>query len=296
MIRLRFRPPYDWEWLIEFLAVRATPGVEAVTADSYRRTVAFNGWKGTFEVRRPDGADYLALRAQFPSHGIRDHVVGRVRRIFDLDAEPEEIRDHLTKDPRLAPLVKANPGLRVPGAWDGFELAVRAILGQQVAVKAATTLAGRLAHRFGARSKNAPHGEPGVFFPSSARLSRADVSKLGLPKARARAIRNLAQAFSRDELSFDPTTDLETFVKEMTRVEGVGEWTAHYVAMRLGQRDAFPATDLGLLRGASSGSKGIQPKTLRRRAEKWRPFRAYAAVYLWKNYGARLERRRGKRR
>ena len=270
--------------------MRATPGVEAVDGDSYCRTISLGGRRGTFEVRRVAGRNYLALRIDFPDPNAFPQIAERARRIFDVDTDPRKVSSHLRRDARLAPFVEAHPGLRVPGAWDGFELAVRAVLGQQVAVKAATTLAGRLAVRYGERFRD---GELGVIFPSPEVLSRADPSRLGLPKARARAIPQLARAVGRGELSFNGRADLRTFVKQMKRLPGIGEWTAQYVAMRaLSHPDAFPATDLGLLRGASTGRKGLQPKTLLGRAEKWRPFRAYAAMYLWKNYGMKMSRKR----
>jgi AraC family transcriptional regulator of adaptative response / DNA-3-methyladenine glycosylase II len=266
--------------------MRATPGVEAVDRDSYRRTISFDGRFGTFEVRRVAGRDYLELRIDFPDPDAFPQIAERAGRIFDVDTDPRAVSSHLRRDARLSPLVEAHPGLRVPGAWDGFELTVRAILGQQVTVKAATTLAGRLAFRYGERFSD---GELGVIFPRAEVLSKADPSGLGLPKARAQAIPQLARAVCRGELSFNGTPDLRAFVRQMKRVPGIGEWTAQYVAMRaLSHPDAFPATDLGLLRGASSGRKGIQPKTLLGRAEKWRPFRAYAAMYLWKSYGMKM--------
>jgi AraC family transcriptional regulator of adaptative response / DNA-3-methyladenine glycosylase II len=237
--------------------MRATPGVEAVDRDSYRRTISFDGRFGTFEVRRVAGRDYLELRIDFPDPDAFPQIAERAGRIFDVDTDPRAVSSHLRRDARLSPLVEAHPGLRVPGAWDGFELTVRAILGQQVTVKAATTLAGRLAFRYGERFSD---GELGVIFPRAEVLSKADPSGLGLPKARAQAIPQLARAVCRGELSFNGTPDLRAFV----------------------------ATDLGLLRGASSGRKGIQPKTLLGRAEKWRPFRAYAAMYLWKSYGMKM--------
>ncbi len=181
-------------------------------------------------------------------------------------------------------MVDAYPGLRVPGAWDGFELAVRAILGQQVSVKGATTLAGRLALAYGRRFRE---GELGVLLPTPEVLAKADPTRLGLPRARARAILHLARAVCQGQLSFNGVSELRRCVAQMKDVPGIGEWTAQYVAMRaLSHPDAFPATDLGLLRGASSGSRGLKAKTLLQRAEKWRPFRAYAAMYLWKKYGS----------
>lgn len=284
MIRLSFRPPYDWDSLVEFLSLRATPGVEVVDKSSYRRTISLGGYLGTFEVRRVAKRNYLELGIDFPDPQSFPYIVQRARGIFDVDTDPVEVARHLRQDKRLLALVDAYPGLRVPGAWDGFELAVRAILGQQVSVKGATTLAGRLASGYGQRFRK---GELGVLFPTPEVLAKANPARLGLPQARARAILHLASAVCQEQLSFNGQSGLRTFVAQMKDVPGIGEWTGQYVAMRaLSHPDAFPATDLGLLRGASSGSRGLKPKTLLTRAEKWRPFRAYAAMYLWKNYGA----------
>ena len=283
MIRLSFRPPYDWDSLVEFLSVRATLGVEMVDESTYRRTISLGGYWGTFEVRRVTRRNYLELGIDFPNPQSFPYIVQRARRLFDVDTDSGEVARHLRQDRRLIALVDAYPGLRVPGSWDGFELAVRAILGQQISVKGATTLAGRLALGYGRRFRK---GELGVLFPTPEVLAKANPARLGLPLARARAIPHLARAVCQRQLSFNGAAGLRPFVAQMKDVPGIGEWTAQYVAMRaLSHPDAFPATDLGLLRGASSGSRGLKPKTLLQRAEKWRPFRAYAAMYLWKNYG-----------
>lgn len=299
MIRLPFRQPFHWSSLVEFLSLRATPGVEVVDADSYRRTLSLGGVHGTFEVRRIAHRNFLELNIDFPEPGAFPEIVGRVRHIFDLDTDPREVSRHLRRDPRLAPLVDRFPGLRVPGAWDGFELAVRAILGQQVSVKAATTFAGRLADAYGKKMRDSRSEGLEVLFPPAEVLSQVEPSRfggLGLPSSRAQAILRLADSVRRREVVFDRTVDPNTFMSQVTKVPGIGAWTAQYVAMRaLGQPDAFPVTDLGLLKGASSGSRALEPKTLLRRAEKWRPFRAYAAMYLWKSYGIKLSRKVTKR-
>ena len=200
----------------------------------------------------------------------------RVRRLFDLRADPAEIAARLAQDPALAPRVARRPGLRLPGAWDGFELAVRAILGQQVSVKGATTLAGRLVLAFGAPI-DAARGLTHVF-PRAETLAGVDCAAVGLPAARAEAIRRLAVAVARCELVFGAVADPNRFVEDFMKLPGIGEWTAQYVAMRaLGEPDAFPSADLGLLRGAGVA----KPKELEARAEAWRPWRAYAAMHLW---------------
>ncbi len=281
IFRLAYRPPYDWEPLIEFLSLRATPGVEAVTPDSYRRTIALGGHKGTIDVRPIKREDALEVRVVFPDPTALFQIIERVRRIFDLGADPEEIERHLRTDPQLGPLLAAWPGQRVPGGWSGFELGVRAILGQQVSVKGATTLAGRLAARFG-EPHQAGDGLD-LISPTPEKLAGEDLSVIGLPKARARAIQELAKAVSSGGISFEAgsASDLGERLRE---VPGIGEWTAQYVLMRaLGEPDAFPSSDLGLLRAVSAGGEKPTPRQLEAMAENWRPWRAYAAMYLWRS-------------
>ena len=284
-LRLGFRPPYDWKSLVAFLSPRATPGVEAVAEDSYCRTIELGGRSGRFEVRPAPGENCLKLRVEFPSSKVLLRIVERVRRTFDLDADPAQISELLGSDPRLGRLARAHPGIRVPGAWDGFELGVRAILGQQVTVKGATTLAARLVRRFGGRlgSAGSNGGRPELIFPKAPELSRADLTGIGLPRARAMAIRKFAAAVCRGEIRFELPLEREQFLAQLTAIPGIGEWTAEYVAMRaLGDPDAFPATDLGLLRSVGDGRNKMTPAKLRDLSEAWRPWRAYAAMILWK--------------
>jgi len=200
--------------------------------------------------------------------------------MFDLNADWPSIAKTLRSDPVMSASVQADPGIRVPGCWNGFELAVRAILGQQVTVKGATSLAGRIAARFG---KNF-HGPQGLahLFPSPETLATANLTSVGLTTARAETIRALARAVSAGHIKFEGVVDSEEFLRRLCEIPGIGQWTAQYVAMRaLGEPDAFPSTDLGLLRALSLTSS----KELERRAEPWRPWRAYAAVYLWRMAG-----------
>ncbi len=273
--RLAFRPPYDWGALIAFLEPRATPGVESVTNGSYRRTISLDGEAGFIEVRPVDRTPCLEVRVHYPDPRALLNILERVRRMFDLGADPGEIARHLRRDSWLAPSVERRPGLRVPGAWDGFELAVRAVLGQQVTVKGATTLTGRIAAEFGR------HSEYGVLFPTAEALAEADYKHTGLTGKRAQTLRELARATSRGVISFEGAWDLDSFVEAFTAIPGIGAWTAHYVAMRaLGEPDAFPTHDLALLRAAAvEGCAG--PRELSERAEAWRPWRSYAAMHIW---------------
>lgn len=292
--QLAYRPPYDWNAIARFLAAHATPGVESASEHFYRRSIVLNGKAGWIEVRKAKGKDALELLVRFSDSRGLFEIVERVRRMFDVAADPEEIANCLRGDRVLRPLVKARPGLRLPGAWDGFETAVRTILGQQVSVAGATTLAGRLVNRFG-ESLNGSGADGLTFlFPTPEKLARADLSAIGLPKSRAEAIRGLARAVAEGRIVFGSTITLDEFVERMVTLPGIGDWTAHYVAMRaLGEPDAFPAADLALIKMFSTEEKAITVRELIARAEAWRPWRGYAAMHLWKEY---TERRTGTQR
>lgn len=289
-VRLSYRSPFDWPAVLAFLAGRATPGVEQLVGNAYLRTVSINDQRGVIECRSDDNADSLCLSL----HGISTHalfeVVQRGRELFDLDAPVADIAKAFTTDKRLDKLLRQNPGIRVPGAWDGFELTIRAILGQQVSVKAATTMTGRIAERYGERfelPESVSAMRDGVhldrLFPSPARLARARFNNIGLVKSRAETIRRVASAVLNGELGFDTAQDPDQFCRTLTSIRGIGDWTAQYVAMRvLKNPDAFPASDLGLLKAFDDAGQGrISATELRRYAEPWRPWRAYAALLLW---------------
>lgn len=278
---LRYRAPYDWPAVLDFLRTRAIAGVESVNADTYRRTIGFDGLQGIVMVQ---AAKNNALRAtiRFPKLSALPGIIARLRRLFDLTADPEAIAAHLHKDSILAPLVAARPGLRVPGAWDGFELAVRAILGQQITVSAAARLAGKLVARYG---EPLHHPEPGLthVFPQPNVLADADLAKLGMPGNRGRALSAIAAAVVADPHVFTASRELDEAIMQLHALPGIGEWTAQYIAMRqLREPDAFPAADIGLMR-AMADSAGVRPtpSELLARAEQWRPWRAYAAQHLW---------------
>jgi AraC family transcriptional regulator of adaptative response / DNA-3-methyladenine glycosylase II len=282
-LRLPYRAPFDWHAMLQFFAGRATPGVESVAGDAYRRTISINDEHGIVEVRPGIQSGYLSMTL----HGVRTNVlfevIQRMRELFDLDAPVAEIGAVLGGDERLRTELQKHPGVRVPGAWDGFELTVRAILGQQVSVKAATTLAGRIAARYGEPLQVAGSDDPALsrVFPTPGRLRLARLSNLGLVRSRAETIRRVAAAAALGDLRFDPTQDMEAFCASLTAIRGVGDWTAQYVAMRvLKHPDAFPATDLGLLKALMHPER-TTPAVIRQRAEAWRPWRAYAAMLMW---------------
>jgi AraC family transcriptional regulator of adaptative response / DNA-3-methyladenine glycosylase II len=273
---LRYRPPFNWDGLLDFLAPRATPGVEVVENGRYRRTISLQNHTGWIEAALDRAANAVSLRIHFPEPRWLFLIVEQVRRLFDLAAEPTEIALHLGSDPLLADRIAARSGLRVPGCWDGFELAIRAILGQQVTVRGATTLAGRLVRAFG--TPIAVDEGLTYLFPPPEKLADADLSRIGLPRARAHCIRSLASAVCDGAIAFSGVSDVDDFRARFCELPGIGDWTAQYVAMRaLGEPDAFPSSDLGLFHAT-----GIHnARKLEERAQTWRPWRAYAAMYLW---------------
>ncbi len=278
---LRYQPPYDWDAMLSFLAARAIPGVEHVAGREWQRSIEIDGDQGTVSVR-PHESHALSAAICFPKLTALPVIIGRLRRVFDLAADPLAIASHLVHDPALAPLLKARPGLRVPGAWDGFELAVRAVLGQQITVVAARRLAGRLVAAYGAPLAE-PAGELTHVFPRPEPLASADLTTLGMPRARATALSAVAAALIADPDLFGARRSLEEAIEKLRTIRGIGNWTANYIALRqLREPDAFPAADIGLIR-AMAGEMGHRPSAeeLSRRAEIWRPWRAYAAQHLW---------------
>ena len=280
-VKLPYRMPFDWRALLMFFSARATPGVEWVDGDRYLRTVTIDGQAGAIEIRRDAAGIALTL------HGIGTPgifpVVQRCREMFDLDAPMQDIANVLSRDAVLGQLLNKTRGVRVPGAWDGFELTVRAILGQQVSVKAATTIAGRITRTYGEPFRDQGFSNLTHVFPAPERLARARFNNTGLTRRRAATLRRVAQAVVNGSLSFDASQDPEAFRESLIAIPGIGEWTAQYVAMRaMKNPDAFPAADLGLLRAFDEpGRQRLRPTQLEEMSQGWRPWRAYAAVLLW---------------
>jgi len=284
-LRLRYRPPYDWDSMLAYLKARAIPGVEVVENSCYQRTVEVDDSIGLVEVVHLSQQQSLGVAIRFPNVRSLPAIVARVRRLFDTGADIETIDEHLSRDAGLAPLVAQRPGLRAPGGWDGFELAVRAILGQQVSVAAARRLAGELVVRHGTPLPADSGGHPKLshVFPTAARLAVTESIGLGMPAARLSSLKALAETAAGDRNLFRAFGTIEEAITRFRSIRGVGEWTAQYIALRaLRETDAFPASDAGLLRGARL-IPGIQPSPalLLKRAESWRPWRAYAAQHLW---------------
>lgn len=272
VLRLPFQPPFDWAATVSYLAARAIAGVEVVDGGVYRRTIGVDGHPGVLELSLGDGdEDHLLLTAHLPRYEGLIHVVQRARDLANLD---HPVAEALAS---LGALASARPGLRPVGAWDPFEVGVRAIVGQQVSVAGATTMIGRLVERHGTPVRGLAELGLSHVFPSAEDLREADLSGIGLTTARQAAIRSFAAAVADGSLPLDRSLPLERFVAEVAALPGLGPWTAQYLALRLGEPDAFPAGDLGLRRGAGVATAA----ELAALAESWRPHRATAAVHLW---------------
>jgi AraC family transcriptional regulator of adaptative response / DNA-3-methyladenine glycosylase II len=284
-LSLAYRGPLAWEALLRFLAARAIPGVECVTESAYQRTVGIGDHRGWLRVSQDEGRRLLKVDVATALAPALPALLVRLRNLFDLDARPDVIAEHLSRDPRLAASLERQPGLRVPGAFDSTELAMRAILGQQVSVRGASTLAGRVAERFGepietplpCLNRIAPTAE------SLAAAAPGALAESGLPRSRAEALQNLARAIAQSKIDLEPGVDPTGTVAKLSELPGIGPWTAEYIAMRaLRWPDAFPGGDLGLLKATGLKSK----KGLETAAQGWRPWRAYAAMHLWEDLAA----------
>jgi AraC family transcriptional regulator, regulatory protein of adaptative response / DNA-3-methyladenine glycosylase II len=272
-LRLTYQGPLDWDSLLSYLGARAIPGVEHLSGETYRRTVVVAGDPGVLELSR-GGDDHLVLVIHLPHWEGLVHLVARARRIANLDLDLDEPAAHLAGDSIIGPMLGARPGLRPPGTWDPFEAGVRVIIGQQVTIAGANTLAGRLVERFGTPVPGLRNLGLTHTFPSASTLAVADLADIGLPSARQETIRSFARAVSEDTIRLDGSVGLDELVGSLTAIDGLGSWTANTLALRLGEPDAFPATDLGLRRA-------LDAPTLGRLADRWRPWRALAATHLW---------------
>lgn len=279
-LTLAYRPPLNWSAMLRYLAARAIPGVECVNDGAYYRTVKIGEHRGWLSVSAAGDRHVLLVDLATTLASALPSILARLRKLFDLDARPDMIDGHLALDPLLKSSVRQHPGLRVPGAFDGFELGLRAILGQQVSVRGASTLTGRVAERFGEVIET-PLASLNRVTPTAQAIlktSVATLAKLGLPKARAACLHGFAGAVHRGEIQLDSALAPQNLLDRLMKLAGIGAWTAQYIAMRaLRWPDAFPTGDLGLLKAAQLKSA----KALEKTAEPWRPWRAYAAMHLW---------------
>jgi AraC family transcriptional regulator of adaptative response / DNA-3-methyladenine glycosylase II len=277
-LRLLYRPPLDWESMRRHLADRAIPGIVQVAGDVYRRTIEVDGEAGVIELE-PGGRDSLLLRAYVPDwHGLL-HLVRRARRVFNLDAALTDATAQLRRDPVCRRLLELRPGLRPPGTWNPFETGVRAIVGQQMSLTAANRITGRLVERCGEPVRGWDRLGLTHIFPTPAALANNDLRGLGLNRSRAEAVRRFAEAVHQDVVRLDRSVPLDTLVAALTSIPGVEAWTAQYIALRLGEPDAFPTDDLGLQRAVAelespSPATPLDP-------DSWHPWRAFVATHLW---------------
>jgi AraC family transcriptional regulator of adaptative response / DNA-3-methyladenine glycosylase II len=282
-VQLEFRPPLAWKSLLAYLRLRAIPGVEMADETHYRRTVAIGAAKGWIAVSMHPGNGALNLEISPPLTPVIGAVIGRVKQLFDLGAAPDSVRAVLRHDEILAATVRRLPGLRVAGAFDGFELAVRTVLGQQISVKGASTLAGRWAQSFGEPIAT-PYAQLNRVSPTAERtaaVAAGEIAALGMVGSRAHCVAGLAQAVSQRKIVLAFASNVEAQIESLMSLPGIGHWTANYIAMRaLHWPDAFPTGDLVLMRAA-----GANQRQLQQRSEAWRPWRAYAAHYLWQSLG-----------
>jgi AraC family transcriptional regulator of adaptative response / DNA-3-methyladenine glycosylase II len=279
-LRLPFHGPLDWPTMLAYFAARAIPGVEDVRGDSYRRTILIDGDPGALELLPGADDDHLVLRAHLPHWDGLIHVVERVRRIGSLDLDLDEPNARLADEAILGPLLRARPGLRPPGTWDAFEAGVRAIIGQQVTIAAANSMTGRLVARLGTPVPGLQDLGLTHTFPTPSTLADADLSQLGLTRTREAAIRSFASAVADERVRLDRSVGLDHLVSTLTTIDGLGDWTAHYLALRLGEPDACPSADLGLQQALPQ----LTPQAaaaLPELAERWRPWRALAVTHLW---------------
>ncbi|MGE3314046.1 MAG: AlkA N-terminal domain-containing protein [Planctomycetaceae bacterium] len=281
-LTLAYRPPFDWEALLRFLAARAIPGVECVAGAVYRRTVRIGDVSGWLTVSKVADQDLLLVELATSLAPALSSILARLRQLFDLDARPDVIAQHLAQDEMLAARIRRRPGLRVPGAFDSFELGLRAILGQQISVRGASTLAGRIAGTFGEPIET-PFPCLNRTTPAADALSSIRIStlrKVGLPKSRADALKNFSRAVVGNRIDLETGWDPPALVDKLMLLPGIGPWTAEYISMRaLRWPDAFPAGDLGLLKASQLKSA----KALEQAADRWRPWRAYGAMHLWES-------------
>ncbi|MFP3586299.1 AlkA N-terminal domain-containing protein [Paraburkholderia sp. SIMBA_055] len=295
-LELPYKAPFDWRRLLRFFSGRATPGVETVEDGAYRRAIEWAGDSGTLSVREHPRKRCLVASIEGPVSRHADALSAPIAKMFDLRADPKKIGAALAADPWLAPLIDAAPGLRVPGAWSGFELVVRAIVGQQISVKGATTIIGRLVQRAGERIDGHPHDNTAWRFPTPAALAAVDLAQIGMPGKRVAALQGFAHAVATGDVPLDSATaDASELRAALLALPGIGPWTVEYVAMRAWRDpDAWPAWDLVLMQSICARDPSLgRPAQQRTRTDAWRPWRAYAAMHLWNEVADRAGAARG---
>lgn len=276
-LRLAYRPPFDFDGILNFLRIRAIPDVEQVSGNEYSRTISFGQEHGRLTIKNIEAENCIAIHLSLSEANLVVPSLERIKCLFDLSADPYEILQGLNADKQFSHIVRQNPGQRVPGCWEPFEIAVRAIVGQQVSVKGATTVMGRIAKTYG---QVTPWG---LRFPTAEELSSLDVKSMSMPIKRAQAIKDMCLAIAKGDLSLDVAGESETLVSRLVAIKGIGPWTAQYIAMRaLGDPNAFLHSDLVLLKVAKKLFGIDSDKALLEKSLDWQPWRAYAGMHLWR--------------
>jgi AraC family transcriptional regulator of adaptative response / DNA-3-methyladenine glycosylase II len=276
-LKLAYRPPFDFEGILNFLRIRAIPDVERVSDNEYSRTISIGSEHGRLSIKNIEAENCIAIHLSLSEANLVVPSLERIKSLFDLSADPYEIMQGLNTDKQFSPIVRQNPGQRVPGCWEPFEIAVRAIVGQQVSVKGATTVMGRIANNYGQMT---PWG---LRFPRAEELSHLDVNSMSMPIKRAQAIKDMCLAIIEGNLSFDLAGETQTLVSQLVDIKGIGPWTAQYIAMRaLGDPNAFLHSDLVLLKVAKKLFGIESDKALLEKSLDWQPWRAYAGMHLWR--------------
>ena len=283
VFKLPYRPPYNWQHMLDFLSTRATPGVEQVLDNKYIRTIGTQEKPGLIKVSCDQEKNQLICKIHTSQTESLLAIIEKIKCIFDLGADPQIILSRLKTDKKLWQLVNKNPGLRVPGCWDGFEIAVRSITGQQVSVVGATTVMGRIVNQYGVPSKL--NSNVSYLFPTPRALAELDPTSLPMPRARANAIATIARSVVSGELNLDPGQDSSEMIQKLVSLKGIGPWTAQYIAMRaLAEPDALLEGDLVLEKKAAQLyglNERMKTRELLARSEVWRPWRAYASIHIW---------------
>jgi 3-methyladenine DNA glycosylase/8-oxoguanine DNA glycosylase len=277
----------DWKKMLSFFKARAIPGVETVEANRYRRTVRIGDCHGRICVWETDKKNTVILETELNDSSHLMEIVARVRQIFDLDANMNAIHASLSTDDLLKEIIEKNRGMRLPGAWDPFEVAVRAIAGQQVSVKGARTILGSIVEKAGIVTGKLAAQDLNFYFPDAGEVSRINLNNLGMPRKRSDTLQSVANAVHSGQVRLEPGKQAAKFINEITQIKGIGPWTANYIIMRaFSEPDAFIAQDLGIIKALTpKGEDRLTATQVEKRAEIWRPWRAYAAVYLWQSLG-----------
>lgn len=285
-VNLPYRPPFDWSLMLAFFQNRQIIGMESVSDTSYQRSILIDNCSGWLNITHHKTKPSLLMKISLSDYSYLNNVITRVRRMFDLDADMELIHKQLSKNLLLAKTINKHQGLRLPGCWDIFEFSIRAILGQQVSVKAATTMAKRITEKYGRKLNDSP-AETALTFPTVNELIETNYEGIGLTKTRIATLQRWTTFFKHKSNSIENYQSLELLEKELCQIKGIGPWTVNYLAMRgLSDPDAFPSADLGIIKALTNNENKPNNKEILQLAEQWRPWRAYAAIYLWHSLAA----------